>query len=344
MLSRSEGHQYSLSGTSLKLLLPLVVLVVLVSVLVVIIDPIPFIMAAVSRGSATFGPSTVVIGLGTAVVSITILVYNAVFGKPRRAVGLYILLLPLFSLFHRVGGVTVDIDSDESIIVSLSTFLLFLLAAVFYLRGIKMRKPGDPTFEAFEKLLWVYALTGSAVQLFNHSLVDAFWVSVDGMWEFVLLFYVMTAVTKSRDDLLFFFRCIVGFLMVGLLLAIGNNTFFGQYAISAFSMRFAYANSAPGAIAVNGLMGLVLALYLFRSSVSIGKRAFWQATSFMLIGMVVLTQTRGGFIGLIGLGLLLLLYKPDRSWFAVKFLMPAFLWDDCRDSCISAYVSRLDVY
>ena len=325
MLSRSKSPQDRIRRISFDSRLLFVVLVVLVGLLVVMIDPIPFILATVSRGSATFGLATVTIGLGTALIGIMILVHNAIFGKPRRAVGQYIMLLPLFSLFHRIGGITVDVSADEPIILSLSTFLLFLLAAIFYLRGIKMRKPGDPTFEAFEKLLWVYALTGSAVQLFNHNLVNAFWVSVDGMWEFLLLFYVMTAVAKSRDDLQYFFRCIVGFLIVGLLLAIGNNTFFGQYVSSDLSMRFTYANSAPGAIAVNGLMGLMLALYLARSSVSKGKRAFWLGISFMVIGLVVLTQTRGGILGLSWLALLLL-YKQERSWFAVNFLIPAFLW------------------
>lgn len=296
----------------------------LIGVLIVRIDPIPFILDAVSRGSATFGPTTVVFGLSAATIGIALVVYSAVFGKPRTAVGLYVLLLPLLSLFHRVGGVTVDTVYDEPIVISLSTFLLFLLAAVFYLRGIKMRKPGESTFRVFEKLLWGYALMGSAVQVFNNSVVDAFLVSVDGLWEFVLLFYVMAAVTESGDDLRYFFGCIAGSLMGGFLLTIGNNVFFERYSISDFSMRFVYATSSPGAVAVHGLMGMVLILYLARSSASIRKRVFWQAISFILIGLVILTQTRGGIVAFIWLGLLFL-YRSERSQFAVYFLIPAFL-------------------
>ena len=258
---------------------------------------------------------------GLVTVGLTVILYLALIivsmsMKPQYAVGLYILLLSPSYLFSRVSRITVNVaESGEGTSISLATFFLALLALVFHLRGFPLRKRVDSSLHGFERLLWLFAATGTLAQLVNHSLYNAVWLSLDGLWQFVLLFYIITSVANSINEIRFLIACMSGSMMLNVVLTVARLGMVGSYVDQRWGTRFFTVASSPGAVAAYGTVLFVLTLYLARSAKTSRRASIWLVVAGLLLVSVVLTQTRGAILvlGLLGL---LLIWRSERRFIA----------------------------
>ena len=120
---------------------------------------------------------------------IPVFAYILAKGTLRTILSMYVILLP--ALYRIRGFVAITAYYDPPTppeLISATTLLLFLFLAVAKLRGFKFRQPTQ-NFRTIESLLWGYSILSTISQFLNHSIWSAFWLSISGVWQYLIFFY-----------------------------------------------------------------------------------------------------------------------------------------------------------
>ena len=145
-----------------------------------------------SQAAGSVGGQFAVALIGVAAVIYPVWIIIVLRGKPRNALGSFILLLALSRRFERIGGVNIYCSPTASpIVVSLTTFSLLFLWVVLRARGVSMSGPAHETLRGFEKLLLLFVTLGTVAQFVNHTPYNAFWLSISRLWYYVVLFSIV---------------------------------------------------------------------------------------------------------------------------------------------------------
>lgn len=237
-------------------------------------------------------------------------------GHFLSALGLQILLLNISSRAADLFGIvayTLEDGFEQKI--SLTTFSIFFFFFYLLLIRLPMRRP-ERYFKTFEFLLWIFALLTTISQFVNHTFFSAFWLSIGGVWQYVALFYIVSAVVQKQIDIRYLLKWIVWGILFSIAIRIGvrGETFFvvepggfKRLGSVSFGSYVYYAGYVTFII--------ILTFYLLHTA----KKRWAQVGWIVVLGILFLellnTFTRGGILAVLFLTLLPL-WKRQRMLFA----------------------------
>jgi hypothetical protein len=247
-------------------------------------------------------------------------------GDFLKALGLQILLLNISGRAGDLFGVVAYASGtgfEQK--VSLTTLMIFFLFFYLLMVQARLRKP-EHSFKIFEGLLWMFAILTTISQFVNHTAFTAFWLSIGGIWQYVALFYVVSAIVKSQNDIRYLVKCIVWTILFSILFRIGirGQMFLVMDAGFHSYQRLGSVSFGPS-VYYAGYVALViiLAFYLLRTAQKRSTQVGWIMVLGILLIELLITFTRGGILALLFLALLPL-WKQQRTYFA-KIIISALL-------------------
>jgi len=249
-------------------------------------------------------------------------------GRFITVLGFQILLLPLSARAQRLIGIEAYQTPGGSVqMVSLTTFMIVGLYIVMLVSRVPMRRE-DRYFRVAEFLLLGFAFAGTVSQFVNHTPWSAFWLSLGGLWQFIIWFYVISALIRTPDDIRYLLKCIVLTMLISIAFRIMSrqDTFLvmgsesvsnlGDHAFLGLDryVRIGSPTFGPPPY-YGGYVALVifLSIYFIRTSQTKSSRVFWLLSTALLLFEMLNTFTRGATLSLLALGLLLL-FKSQRQF------------------------------
>jgi len=237
-------------------------------------------------------------------------------GRYRTALGMYVLMLP--ATVRAVKAFAVNAYASPGGYVqqiSATTFMLLGFFAVLMLHRVRIRRP-ERRWQAFQSLLLAFAGIGTVSQFVNHGPYSAFWLSVGGLWQFVALFYIISAVVKTSEDARYVLKCIAGAILIGIIFRMGSF----EEPLSPFVLKGEFKRvgvyAFGPAVSYGGYLAfvIILTLYLIQSAHSPLERLVWFGAVLMMVFELLNTFTRGGVLALLFLGLLPI-WRNQRRFF-----------------------------
>lgn len=264
-----------------------------------------------SAFSSKGGTSELIILLGAPVFLMFWLYIIFVKKEYLKALLLQIIIFPITFKARAVFAVNAFVDSTGFIQkVSISTFLIIILFIILLSKN-KVYRPVNTSWRFFERILLLYALSLTITQLFNHSLFSAVWLSIGGIWQYVFIFYILSSLVRSYDQLLSLLKSMLAFVFVNILMRVFSEQQIFLQELSEDFIRIGGGSMGP-AVSYGGYLCIMItiALFLYRSN----YKSYYLIFLAILFIELLNTFTRGAFLSLIFLGLLAL-WKNERKYF-----------------------------
>ena len=141
--------------------------------------------------------------------------------RPVTSVGILMLAFPLLGRVRNVLGVAIyRLSGPDGWVeyVGLTSLGIVVLFLVFLLRRVSMRRPASKAFRIVEASLWLFAGIGTVAQLMHHEPISAILLSFNGLWQYLLWFYVVMGAVRNTKDRLSLFAWFSGMLMTNIVL------------------------------------------------------------------------------------------------------------------------------
>lgn len=243
-------------------------------------------------------------------------------GSMVAVMSLYIICLPAIYRFRGFWAIEVRPNNYQSPeLVSVTTFLIFVLLIIFIARGYKLRKSGN-FYRTIECLLWGYVILGTTSQFVNLDISSAFWLSLKGLWQYLALFYLMSGAINDRNDINLILKAVVISIAIGIVFRQGTHGvgFAFEDLNSGGLLRIDGGAFGP-AVSYGGYLAFVsvISLYLARSAHKRFQRLLWLLFTALIVFELVNTHTRGAMLSLILIPLLII-FPRER-----KFILPTIL-------------------
>jgi len=244
-------------------------------------------------------------------------------GQYRGAFALQMLMMNVTGRAADYASVVAYDAGDYRQLISVTTLLVF---CTYLFCGRRQPLPRASAFLWARGCLWAFAVLTTISQFVNHTLWSAFWLSVGGVWQYVALFYIIARIVRTQDDVKYMLRTCVLTILVAISFRMGiyGQGFFvegvagGDYNASA---EVARVNSPVfGSIYYAGYVAMMvpLALHFLGYAKGVLIRALWTLAVVVLLLEVVATVTRGAYLCLVFL--VLLLWWPGQRVFFCKFV------------------------
>ena len=272
--------------------------------------------------------------------------------RPATSVGLLMLAFPLLGRVRNVLGVAIyRLSGPDGWVeyVGLTSLGIVVLFLVFRLRRVSMRRPDSKAFRIVEACLWLFAGLGTFAQLMHHEPMSAILLSFNGLWQYLLWFYVVTGAVRSTKDTLSLFAWFSGMLMINIVL---RPLFTGVLydpswaAGGYFATRF-YASGLGWASNYSILLAIsvILNVGLLSEAKTQKARVVWLTFSALQMVELFFTFTRGAYITL-AFSLLFLLAWPGTRRAAATVLAiltlgvlsALFVWGDMTKLVLGARI------
>lgn len=202
------------------------------------------------------------------------------------------------------------VNRDVSQEISLTTFLIIGLFFMMFLNK-KLKRPQSKEWKTFEKLIISYATILTITQFFNHSIYSAIWLSIGGIWQFVFIFYIISSVLTSYDKVLLLLKSLIIFTFINIIMRIFSDEQVIVQDLSSTIMRVGAGAMGP-AVSYGGYIVIIITITLFFYRYT--KNWLYVALSLLLFVELLNTFTRGAFLSLFFL-ILIILWKKERKIF-----------------------------
>ena len=193
--------------------------------------------------------------------------------------------------------------------ISATTFLIIALFCILSFQGV-IKKPKDREWRVFEKLILLYAISLTAVQFFNHSFHSAVWLSIGGIWQFILLFYMLSSLITSYDKIVLLLNSLIGFTFVNILMRCFSEEQVLFQQLMSGVIRVGAGAMGP-AVSYGGYLAVMItiAFGLYR----IKNNALYLVIAVFFFVELLNTFTRGAFLALFFL-LLIPFWQGERKF------------------------------
>jgi len=229
------------------------------------------------------------------------------------ALFLQIILFPVTYKAQKVifiNAYEYQIGSDYIQKISLTTFLIIILFCILLFKGLIKRLKAKE-WRIFERLILIYAIALTFTQIFNHSFHSTIWLSIGCIWQFVLLFYILSSLCTSLDKIIKLFQALFAFAIVNFLLRV----FVEQQVIIqklGGEIQRVGANAMGPAMSYAGYLAILITICILLYRLK-GKILYF-GILILLFSELLNTFTRGGSLLLVML-LLIPLWKSERKFF-----------------------------
>ena len=217
-----------------------------------------------------------------------------------------LLFLPGISRFQKIFA----IQAYKNYVIPPLTLIIFILLIFILLhKNYKLR---TKTEKQFEKLLWTFAITGTLTQFINHSFFSAFWLSIGAFWQWVALFYILSAILTEKKYAIKILKYIPFAIIIGIVFRIGSG---GQTFLNILtgSQRFRVSSTFGPAVSYGGYLAIVAIsiFYIIKVADTKNKKIFWVIIFLIIFNEMLQTMTRGAYIAF-SLFILLFIWKTER--------------------------------
>ena len=206
--------------------------------------------------------------------------------------------------------------------ISLTTFLIIALFLVLYVNGLISRSP-HKDWRIFEKLLIIFAISLTVSQLINHTLYDSIWLSIGAIWQFVLLFYILTSLVKTKENVYYILNALIIFCFINIFVRIVGEEQALFQSLHAGVIRVGEGAMGPP-VSYGGYLAIIItiALALYRCK----EKIIYLGIGAILFIELLNTFTRAGFLALFFL-LFIPVWKKERKFFSrvLISLMPIII-------------------
>lgn len=193
--------------------------------------------------------------------------------------------------------------------ISVTTFLIIALFGVLCFQRV-LKRPKVREWRIFEKGLLIYAISLTVTQFFNHSFHSAVWLSIGGIWQFVFLFYILSSVIKSYDDITLLLNGLICFTFLNILMRYFSKeqALFQQLGTDVIRVG---AGAMGPAVSYGGYLAVMItiAFALYR----IKNNALYLVIGVFFFIELLNTFTRGAFLALFFL-LLIPFWQGERKF------------------------------
>lgn len=257
-------------------------------------------------------------------------------GKYLQAVGFEILALAVTGRAESAFGLkTFEVATGSAQRLSLTTFMIFFVFFVLIIKHVPVRR-SNSSFRIFELILWIFSIFVTASQLMNHNLYHAVLLSVGGVWQYLIFFYILSGTVKEQKHLRFIIKCLVGAILIGVAVRLGSGTgYIVEWHHGSEVLRF--GGIVFGSATTYGAhlsLILFLSLYLLRTAKTSWQRAMWTCCLCVVCLEILFTHTRGAFLAFF-LIFLLVLWKRQWRFFSyilgICVLLSPFLFTTVMD-------------
>lgn len=193
--------------------------------------------------------------------------------------------------------------------ISATSFLIMALFCILSFQGV-IKRPKDREWRVFEKLILLYAISLTAVQFFNHSFHSAVWLSIGGIWQFILLFYMLSSLITSYDKIVLLLNSLIGFTFVNILMRCFSEEQVLFQQLMSGVIRVGAGAMGP-AVSYGGYLAVMItiAFALYR----IKNNALYLVIAVIFFAELLNTFTRGAFLTLFFL-LLIPFWQVERKF------------------------------
>lgn len=251
--------------------------------------------------------------------------------RPATSVGLLMLAFPLLGRVRRVLGVAIyRMSGPDGWVeyVGLTSLFIVVLFLVILLRRVPMRRPDNKAFRIVEACLWVFVGLGTFAQLMHHEPISAIMLSFNGLWQYLLWFYVVTSAVRSAKDMFSVFAWFIGMIVANIVLrGLFTGVIYdpswaegGYYAVRYYASGLGWAGNYAILLAISIIFNVGL-LSVAKTRMA---KAVWLALSAILIIELVFTFSRAGYLALAFSLLLLLAWPSTRRASASVFAILVF--------------------
>jgi len=258
-----------------------------------------------------------------------ILIINKEF---KNAFLLQIIMFPFTSKaqdYISITAYTTDAGYNQKI--SFTTFMiivLFIFIVIYHNSNIKNT---DKKVSKFINFFIVFALTISITQIFTHSILSAFLISIASIWQYFMIFYILLVIIKTPQDFLKLINSIFIFSIINIFFRITLGTGGGQQVFQEIS-RLSSADELNRAStlalgpAVSYAVYLAVFITLGLGMYRVTRRKIYLLYVILIFFELLDTFTRGGLL-MIPLLSLLFLWGSERKYLKhyLIFLIPIIL-------------------
>ena len=224
-----------------------------------------------------------------------------------KALFMQIIIFPITYKATSVFAINAFVDQTGYIQkVSITTFMLIILFCILIYKK-KIKRLNNKSWRLFERILLSYAIILTITQLFNHSPSSALWLSIGGIWQYIIIFYALSSLVTSFNKLLLLYKSMLGFVIVNILMRI-----FAEKQIFVQSLNDEYTRVGAGsmgpAVSYGGYLCLIITIGLLLYRLE-QKKAYVLVIVIFLIELIN-TFTRGAILSLT---FLVFLYIPKSE-------------------------------
>jgi hypothetical protein len=286
-----------------------------IPIIILVVAIIPslstFVVSALEKASISIGGQfeSVIIILSPIVILVWLWLI-VIKRKYLEALGFQIALFPItYKASSILYVVAYSNSSAYQQKISLTTALLIIHFLILTLKKI-INRPRNRTWHKFEFVLMSYAILLTATQFFSHDISSAILLSLGAVWQYVILFYMLSSLIKTSSDVVFMIQSFVAFTLLNILFRVYSD---GQIWFSQLGTEiFRVGSGAMGpAVSYGGYLAIIItfAYFLYK------YKGNWIYIPIMLALLLELmaTFTRGGIVSLFILGVTVF-WKSERKY------------------------------
>ena len=200
--------------------------------------------------------------------------------------------------------------------ISVTTFLIIALFCILSFQRV-IKRPKNREWRVFEKGLLIYAISLTVTQFFNHSFHSAVWLSIGGIWQFVFLFYILSSVIKSYDDITLLLNGLICFTFLNILMRYFSEEQALFQQLGSDIIRVGAGAMGP-AVSYGGYLAIMITITIALYRIKNNK--LYLAITLFFFAELLNTFTRGAFLILFIL-LIIPAWKSERKFFSKTALI-----------------------
>lgn len=236
----------------------------------------------------------------------------------------FLMLLPMTGRAPRLLGLDVLVRETFTQRLSVTTGLLLFMAAWFGLSRLRSNALEVRRVDAVGLLLLGFAVALTFSQVWHHG-VMGFLLALGSSWQYLAIFVIARTLAREQGAAPYIVAAVVGALLLNALLRVMTSGLIARDASTDFLRVGGFAFGPAVGYAGYLVMGLPLALGLWRARVGPFSPTVWVVAAALLAVELLLTQTRGAIFGLAALAYLLL-WRREQRWLIPAGVLSAGLF------------------
>lgn len=262
---------------------------------------------ALNTGGIISTITTIILAFGCAIYWLQLIEKNS-----HKEAFYFLIIFLTFSYYTtRILGITAYeyfADSGELEYIQKIGFTSLMIVVLYFsmLRANKIQKNKTIFVKNIELFLWLFSISLTITQFFNHSFLSALLLSFGASWQYLFLFYIIISLIKTDKDILSLINSIFIFSIINKLFLVITK---GAPLIKSLNEEYSDVTIREGTIgalgppmSAAGYLAIFLTLGIMAYYMT-GKKRYLFYILFVFVE-ILNTFTRGGIFILFILGLL----------------------------------------